>query len=193
MRGAERSLKSAVRIGTMRDTISGRRRGFTLVELLVVIVIIGILAALLIPAISRAIRRAKIAACGSNLGQLYKMQHVYMTKYGTVHHYMPTDVGRAFWLKLMQVKLLDEGQEDIFWCPVRGEVERGECYYMGPPINANQLRDGDVMGADLNENHAQDPVVTPSNEGGNVLRKSGDVVEDSEALWGRVVGGAAIP
>ena len=158
-----------------------RRRGFTLVELLVVIVIIGLIAALLLPAIARAIRNAKIIACVNNLSQLNKMSFNYMITHGGPSRAMPQETGGAYWLKLSSVTppLIDATLKDIFACPAKGvPPAAGATDYRGPAVSANSVPDGDPLGGDKVGNHGP-------NEGGNILRKSGDVltVSENDPVW----------
>jgi prepilin-type processing-associated H-X9-DG protein/prepilin-type N-terminal cleavage/methylation domain-containing protein len=100
------------------------RRAFTLVELLVIIAIIAILAAMLLPALGRARENAKTAACANNLKQLGLAIAMYGEEFGI---YPPGYTGPSDFTFLLSSYLgataLVYGQENqrsrVVECPSR--------------------------------------------------------------------------
>jgi len=73
-----------------------KSRGFTLVELLVVIAVIGILVGLLLPAVQFAREAARQVQCRNNLRQMGIALH----SYDSVHRQLPSGLvwpNRTFW------------------------------------------------------------------------------------------------
>ena len=72
--------------GSLPGICKGRRKAFTLIELLVVIAIIAILAAILLPALAAAKRKAQETACISNLKQMALAGFMYQNDFGPMYY-----------------------------------------------------------------------------------------------------------
>jgi prepilin-type N-terminal cleavage/methylation domain-containing protein len=83
----------------MQKQILTRRAGFTLVEIMIVVAIIGLLAAVAIPNFSRARGSAYKNACITNLRQIDGAKQVWATENRKTDADVPTETDVAAYLK----------------------------------------------------------------------------------------------
>jgi prepilin-type N-terminal cleavage/methylation domain-containing protein len=125
-----------------RDSVRVRQ-GFTLVELLVVIAIIGILVALLLPAIKAARESARLKQCMNNLKQIGLASHLMVNTYKTF-----PSAGIGSWpdVTLRDGAIVGPNEQEIGWgFQILPFIEEQAIYDLrGPDKNADRILAADV-------------------------------------------------
>jgi prepilin-type N-terminal cleavage/methylation domain-containing protein/prepilin-type processing-associated H-X9-DG protein len=135
--GQQKSIQQATGEGIAMGTWRGLR-GFTLVELLVVIALLTLLAGLLLPALAYARDRARQATCLSQLRQIANAQILYLQDW---------DEQFPHWWQKASTETAPSGNH-VFWTEMLQPYVRSEALYhdpsaasLAPPIPGDWVAD----------------------------------------------------
>ncbi|WP_428303598.1 DUF1559 domain-containing protein [Lacipirellula sp.] len=118
---------------SLHSTPRPRRRAFTLVELLVVIAIIGVLVALLLPAVQAAREASRRSQCASNLRQVGLAVQSHLAAHGHFPCSWPNGDNEITWGRSL-LPYLEQGSLEKSWNPAIGMLEGSNQQVIANPI-----------------------------------------------------------
>lgn len=154
------------------------RNGFTLIEILVVVVFLTMVASLVLPAMSRASRFSKLEQCRANLSTLFTAHEIYFNGSDADASLR----GRELWYELTTTRPPLIKKRRTLICPLVERPDAPGIQYWGPAKDVTKMEPGDFLACDDVENHGPRGHV-----GGSILLKSGEVLTKDDMTWRRAV------
>lgn len=118
------------------------RKGFTLLELIVVVAVIGVLASMILPALAKGKIKSQTIRCASNMRNWAHATHLYLSDNDDHLPFfgdLSTDGSKTMWHGKLAPYLGRYTQEDTFYTQTeifRDEIRRCPGGQMGPPPGA---------------------------------------------------------
>lgn len=160
-----------------------RKAGFTLVELLIVLAVIGVLAALLLPVFARAREKSRQASCQANQKQILLAVNMYVQDYDGLFPriYYHNAAGQIVtWYETL---LPYTKSQQVFQCPTDNGTNIGGDWVPAPKFRSSYAASYDLLWGEGLEYAPSAPLSRVSKPATTVFLSDAGVQTESEAPY----------